>query len=233
MNFFISPKELPKKRVYLFGSDAIPDMIVDEAGADFMLITNRGIVVLQRKTILDLIASVKDGRLAQQLPLMRKSSEFPILLVEGHFRYSRNGQLLNGRGRNRRWTKDGIRNLLRTVKYVELIDVEYSDSLRDTVRIIYQTQKYFDTKQHLSTKGRASISKDWIVPTYQERLIYFYQGLPGLGVARAKVLSEHFKSSIDLHAASVKDITAVPGFSKSTATVIYDFLRGTYGSNKV
>ena len=222
VNFFISPNE-PKKVFKLCVENAIPDNITDEFGADFLLITNRGMIPIQRKTIPDLLASVIDGRLSKQSSLLRQS-DFPIIIIEGRFRYSENGNVVIGK-REQRWTRDSIRNLFRTLRYVEMIDIEFSGSVKDTISMIYQIQSYFDAVHHLSLRSRPSIHTNWIIPSQQERIVYFYQGLPGISVIRAKSLAEKFSSPLQLYQASVEEITEIPRFGQNIASRIYNFLR--------
>ena len=159
---------------------------------------------------------------------MRDSSNIQILLLEGKFRYSKDGILIQGR-RKTRWSRKGINNLLRSIRWVEGVDIEQSSCLSDTVTTVLQIQEYFDKTDHTSLKGRPRIHTNWIRPTSEERVRYFYDGLPGVAVVGARKLQERFTSPMQLYSASVEEIMEIPRIGRALATGIFNFLRGISG----
>lgn len=210
------PAEIKK----LFGDLAIESPL----GFDFLLYTQRGKIPIERKTPSDLIASISDGRLARELRAMREESRFYIVLLHGRFTYNKDDELVM-RGHGRKWTKKGVRNLLRTIELVEGAKLEYAETDEELVKVVQELQEYFDKTHHLSLKIRAGLETNWLVPTREEKVRHFYQGLPSISAIRARTLAKVFASPLDLFGASIDDLMKLPGFGRNLATGVYDFLR--------
>ena len=196
---------------------------------DFQLITSRGKVLAERKRFPeDFVASVQDGRMAKECAAMRQDSSFRFLIVEGKGNYDKDNRLFLG-GRSSRWTKSGIRNLYRSIRFVEGIDIEFTDSIVDTVDCLVELQHYFDTENHVSLRNRQTFESNWLIPVYEEQLTYFYQGLPGIKIVRARKLSKEFPNPMNLFSATVERLKQVDGIGDKLASGIYGFLRGESG----
>jgi len=195
---------------------------------DMKLYTEGGTIGLERKKVPgDLLSSVTDGRLAREILAMREECQYMFILLHGKVRYRYDGTVNTGRRRwGRTWTKKGLRNLYRTLQVVEGCYLEYPENNRELVDAVNELQVYFDTTDHFSLKGRPSMKTDWVVPTRTERVRYFYDGLPSVGIIEAKRLTTRFPDPLDLYQATVEQIMEVRGFGKPSATVIYNFLRG-------
>jgi len=194
---------------------------------DMLVYAHLGTVAIERKKVpSDLLSSLQDGRLSRELVSIRGAGDFKMLLLEGKFRYTSTGMLLNGR-RSTNWSRMGIRNLLRSVRYFEGVDCELTESLNDTVLVVTSLKKYFDTDNHTSLRERPTIqSKVKIYPTKEEQIMWFYQGIPGLAVVRAQALYKVFPRPIDLMGAEPVDIRKCVGFSGRLSEHVYNFLRG-------
>jgi ERCC4-type nuclease len=209
---------------------AIKNLFVDRIETpmnfDMKLYTEAGTVGIERKKIPgDLISSVEDGRLRRELIAMREECDHRVLLLHGVFRYNRKGQVVDNK-HVLRWTETGIRNLLRTIEWVEGCFIEQARTTLELVSIVTELQSYLDTQKHFSLKGRPGIQKSWIVPTKSEHVIHFYDGLPGIAPVRAKLLMTRFPNPIELYEASIEDIASIKGFGIPVATQIHNFLRG-------
>ena len=212
----------PKEIKELFGKDMIEDVM----GFDMMLLTNRGKLPMERKKVPgDLLSSVTDGRLKRELDAMRVVSPFNIILLHGTFSYRKDDSVVMYGNKGRNWTKRGVRNLLRTLQYVEGCYIEQAETDEELVQVVHELQDYFDKDLHLSFKTRCGIQTDWLIPSKQEKIMYFYQGLPEVKAIRAKALSERFPSPLDLYQASIEQLMEVSGIGKKLATGIYEFLR--------
>lgn len=197
-------------------------------GFDMQLFTEAGAIGIERKKApSDLLTSVGDGRLNREILAMREVTRIQILLLHGKIRYHKDGKLrVWGRRPYWNWTKRGVTNLLRTVRYVEGVYIEQADNDRELVQVVHDLQVYFDQKDHLSLKSRSGIETNWMVPTRDERIIYFYSGLPGIATIGAKKLYDIFPAPLQLYEASLEDLMRVSGIGKIMATGIYNFLRG-------
>ena len=223
MTFLINTNE--HKRVKkIFEKEAFPFSL---DGFDFLLYTNSGVIPGERKRIpQDLISSVEDGRLNREILAMREVSEIYFVLLEGTFGYNHRTGLLRMGRRLVNWKEKGIRNLLRTIQYCEGAYIEYSRDTKHSVEVVASLQEYFDAKRHLSLKHRPRLQSAWYFPLKTERVIYFYQGLPGIGSITAKAIYEKFPNPLSLFQASIDEICEASRIGKSMATKIYNFLRG-------
>jgi len=198
---------------------------------DFQLYPTRFMVAAERKRMpSDLIASVQDGRLARECAAMREDAEYRVLLCEGRCHYTADGHLKMG-GVDSRWTRTAIRNLLRSVRYVEGVDVEFTDSIPDTVAALVELHNYFDQPQHTSIRSRQRIESDWPYPTYQERYIYWLQGLPHINIRRARSIAAAYDTPAAVVAAAIDGSLHVKGIGRITAQAISRFLQGGNGAS--
>ena len=194
---------------------------------DMKLYCNLATVGIERKKIPgDLISSIEDGRLGREILAMREECQVMIVLYHGVMRFNKNGTLRLGRRTSYRWTEKGLRNIRRTLEFVEGCHIEYAKNNYELVKVVSELQEYLDEKEHLSTKGRSPIKSDWIKPIYYEKVRYFYDGIPGVAVVGAKKLADKFPSPMQLYSASVEEIMEIPRVGRAMATGIYNFLRG-------
>lgn len=196
---------------------------------DIILYTKAGAIGIERKKVPDdLLSSVTDGRLNREILAMREETQIQIVLLHGKMKFNKDGSLKTWRNRPQRygWTKKGITNLKRTLRYVEGLYIEEAINNKELVQVINDLQIYFDQKYHLSIKSRPRIETSWMIPTHAERIVYFYSGLPGIAIVGAKKLYDHFSNPLQLYEASIEDLMQVRGIGKAMATGIYNFLRG-------
>jgi len=209
----------------------LPDLIECPMGFDIMLMTNNGNVCIERKAVPgDLVASISDGRLGREILNMREESKFNVVLLQGRMKFDKDGLLvIPGRTKVKnpyRWNRKGLNNIRRTWEYVEGCFTEYAQNSNDLVNVLNNIQDYFDKGKHLSMKSRPQIQTNWFVPSRGEKVIYFYQGLPGVATIGAKKLYDKFPSPWDLYRASIEDIDDIPRIGIGLATKIHNFLRG-------
>ena len=216
----MSPSEPVELRKAL---QATNNPLCEEKGADILAPTGQGLLGIQRKVVpSDFLASLEDGRLARELPLLSNGVDFPVLLIEGTFIYGRDGRLIVD-GRPTRYSRDGITNLLRSVSYAQGIRVEHSGSLIETPDVVNGLVDYL-SHDHVSLLKRPKLQGLWGKPNINEQLCYFYQGIQGVGVVLAHCLAKEFPNPADLVAASPDDLKALPQIGKQRAERIYLFL---------
>lgn len=216
----MSPSEPVELRKAL---QATNNPLCEEKGADILAPTGKGLLGIQRKEApSDFLASLEDGRLARELPLLSKGVDFPILLLEGTFSYDKEDRLHIG-GRPSRYSRGGIKNLIRSVFYSQGICIEYSGSLSETPAIVNELIDYLG-HEHTSLLTRPKLQGVWGKPSTSERMCYFYQGLPGVGVVLAQGLVRVFSTPADLANASLDELRVLPQIGKQRAERIYTFL---------
>ena len=199
--------------------------VVPSMGFDILLVTNTAEIPIERKKIpSDLLSSITDGRLDREISAMRQASDIQVILLHGKFVYKNDGTL-RMRGKSR-WTRKGVRNLIRTLKFIEGVYIEWADSLEDLVAVVYEMEEYFNKSTHQSLHTRAGLGAYRQTTPYSERVKYFYQGLPSIKVSRARALHSMFPTPMSLYQADISDISDIHGFSTVSATRIYNFLRG-------
>jgi ERCC4-type nuclease len=185
-------------------------------------------IAAERKAGDDLFSSVQDGRLASECAAMRQDTEYRFVIVEGDMLFGADGHLKDKHFGH--WTRTGVRNLIRTIRYVEGCDVEYAHDVEETVTILRELHDYLDDSSHGSHQSRPSLRSNWPVTQFDERVEYFYQGLPGTSLSRgigkdkARRLAAVYTSPIALFNAAVKDIAAIKGIGRNTAGAIHHFL---------
>lgn len=204
----------------------LPDLIEVPMGYDICLLTNLGKVGIERKRVpSDLISSIEDGRLGREILAMREECKVMVILFHGVMRYNANGTLKLGRGTSYRWTDKGIRNVRRTLEFVEGCYVECARNNEELVKVVNEVQEYLDKPRHDSMHIRQGIKSNWIRSTREEKIIYWMQGLPGVGISTARKLYEKFPTPLSIFQAVPEDISSIPRMGKTVAMGIYNFLR--------
>ena len=212
------------------------DRIELPMGFDMMLYTNSGRIPIERKENPgDLLASVTDGRLKHEIAGMGEISPIRIVLLHGKVVYDSEGRPIVGwtyvsKGRKiprvlNGWNRTGIRNLRRTLQYVEGVFIEEAESDEELVQIISELQMYFDKDKHLSLKTRTKLHSTWPIAARPEMVMGFYQGIPGVSAVRAMTLYEQCPNPLDLYQCSVEEMVTLHGVGSVIATHIYNFLR--------
>lgn len=217
-----SPNERDNMKLALGGL-----YVPDNLPFDFKLITNRGIVAVERKKFpFDLFASLRDGRLARECAAMREAADFRFIILEGKMHINREtGYIRLSKHKDTRFTRRGFRNLLRSIRYVEGCDIEWSSNTAGTVDILTEIQSYFDEENHFAIRVLPKLETDFYSPTYEEQLVGWLQRCgTDVGIIRARELAKVFHTPTDLFCADVNDISSIKGIGKKTAAKIYDFL---------
>jgi ERCC4-type nuclease len=219
----ISPSEPSELRQALKATNS---PLCEELGSDILVPTIRGLLGVQRKTIADFVASLEDGRLTRELPLLLNGVGLPVLLLEGELRFNEDGRLLLGI-RPTRFTQQAVHNLIRSISYVNGICVERSTGLADTPVIINELIEFIG-KEHKSLLKRPKIQGAWGKPTVHQALAYFYQGIPQIGVILSQNLMKKYPCPVDLVNATFSDLQGLPMVGKQRARVIFSFLHSEH-----
>lgn len=175
--------------------------------ADFILQTknlNNEIqnVGIERKTINDLLNSIIDKRLINQLMILKENFDIPILIIEGEDNiYSL-----------RDFHPNSIRGIIATVAVDFQIPIIYTKNERDTVKYLGLIAKRLE-------KSRKPIS---LTPkrkplTIKEKQLYLVETLPGIGPTLAKSLLKEFKTIKKLINAEEKELQNVEKIGKIKA----------------
>lgn len=186
-------------------------MSPEDSGADFLIVPHvswGGHLGVQRKEIKDLLASLGDGRLAEQLMKMRQLAQ-GLLLVEGKIRWTNDGEMMVqfGRGLNRAsW-----RGLLWSARRLG-IWVDYTDSIQDTADYLVALEKW-SKKEHHTTFERTSApvrANAWGRVENVDWQRHLLMALPGIGQVAANRILDKFGMPLRM-AVSKSDLLTVEG----------------------
>jgi ERCC4-type nuclease len=162
-------------------------------------------LLFERKTLPDLVASIKDGRLFAQGLRLTQAPLRTAIILEG-----RSQELADSRMR-----REAIQGALMTLTLFLGIPLLRSMDSEETASLILlaarQGRAY--TSGLLPRKGTRPRGKARV----QGRIL---QGLPGVGPERAKRLLERFGTIEDVFTASADALASVPGIGKATAEAI-------------
>jgi DNA excision repair protein ERCC-4 len=161
-----------------------------------------GHFLFERKTLPDLAASIKEGRLFSQALRLVESEHQPALVLEGTM-----GDL---KGSGMRW--EAIQGALVTIALLIGLPVLRSRNPQETVQTFLYAAHQRRTaaagalvRRGRRPKGKAALQR------------HILQGLPGVGPARAARLIDRFGSVEAVFAADVDALAAIPGIGSQTA----------------
>jgi ERCC4-type nuclease len=162
-----------------------------------------GAMLIERKTLTDFVASIKDGRVFNQALRLAQAEQSAALVLEG------TGSDLSGCGM--RW--EAIQGALITVSLFVGLAVLRSRSPAETAR----TMLYAARQHRAVTTG--ALPRHARRPKGKKALQnHILQGLPGIGPERAKRLLERFGSVGAVVAADAESLQSVAGIGPHTAS---------------
>jgi len=220
----VSPTD--RDLLQLLGDKAMSNYLPERYGADILtVVEGHGKLAIQRKTFPDdLLASLDDGRLARELPLLAQA-EFPVLIVEGQPLWTTDGHLMQSW--SSRWTRAQIRNLLRSVWRVHGVAVEQTTDINDTAAAVLELEAWFrkDVHRSLLTRPKTPTKDDWGLSNRRDFARFLLQGLPGVGSVLAEQIFDHF-GKVPLHwDCNLEELMSVYGIGKKRAKVLWDALQ--------
>jgi ERCC4-type nuclease len=162
-------------------------------------------LLFERKTLRDLVQSIKDGRLFSQALRLAQARQRTALVLEGR------GRDLAGS----RMRREAIQGALAMLTLELGLPILRSTGAAETADLILVAarQRRAVASGALARKGRRPRGK-------RQLQAYILQGLPGIGPARAQRLIERFGSVEAVVSASAPELAAIPGIGPDTASVI-------------
>jgi len=217
----VSPTEPPRLKAI---ASSITTVYESKFGAD-VVFRSRGLWVgIQRKELGDLVNSVSDGRLGENLAKM-KLRDIAVLLIEGTPKFSLEGELLGAAGRyGRGFTEASYQGVLWTVQS-QGIWVAHTKTLDDTIKYIETLERWCSKERHTSLMKRPGPVNSWGTATNEDFARHMLMGLPGVGVEVANRVLEKFGRVPWEWSCTKEELMEVPGVGKKTA----DRLLGAFG----
>jgi ERCC4-type nuclease len=161
-----------------------------------------GRFLFERKTLTDLVAAIKDGRLFRQALKLSATTMRPAIILEG------TGRELAGSGM--RW--EAVQGALVTMSLFCGVPLLRARTPEETVRTMLFAARQGRTfaSGALPRRGRRPRGK-------RARQLYVLQGFPGIGPERAHRLLERFGSVEAITRAGAEDLCSVPGIGERIA----------------
>jgi DNA excision repair protein ERCC-4 len=162
-------------------------------------------LLLERKTIHDLVISIMDGRLFSQAQRLSTSGARGILIVEGH------AAELSNHG----MTWEAIQGALVTVAVFYGVPVLWSRDAQGTVNTM------LFAAQQARTHAAGALPRYGYRPRGKRaRQLYILQSLPMVGPLRARRLLDRFGSVRAVMRAAIEELNAVEGIGTGVAKAI-------------
>jgi ERCC4-type nuclease len=166
-------------------------MLPETYGADVLIPTAGGAWAgVQRKEVKDLIASLDDGRLFEQIAKMRQL-EHRMLLIEGDLEWSNDGTLI---GRHARWAKGMTEARVNGALWTAQLDgcwITATRDLQQTVRVLLDYEKW-RSKARRAASTRGAVTSAWGTADSRDYAIHLLCGLPGVGTELAARIVDAF-----------------------------------------
>jgi len=166
-------------------------------------------ILVERKTLPDLMLSIVDGRLFRQAVRLATSPFDPLLILEGTARDIQTARV----------SREAVQGAMIAVSVILGIPVLRSQSPQETAWLLVRTV----------CQLRRAVDGKTLRPGYQphrrrKRQLYILQGLPGIGPERAERLLNRFGSVQNVVNAECDELCSVKGIGKGVAGKIQDIL---------
>jgi len=163
-------------------------------------------LVVERKTLIDLAVSVKDGRIFRQGCKLAQMNKRGIIILEGTSRD------LASSGMRRA----ALQGALITLTVFLGIPLLRSQNLQETARLMLYTAR------QNQTIASGALPRHSIRPRGKRRTqIHILQGLPGVGPERAQTLLDTFGSIEAILTANAEELLSIKGIGTHTAKAIH------------
>lgn len=219
MALLVSPAEPAALR-----SIGVTSSLAEHYGADFLVPTVRGFVGVQRKTVRDFIASLRDGRLHEDVLKMRGLAT-RILLVEGHPVFSSEGALESVSNDALRQGPMVYSRFSASSWWGLLLSIAEQGTWLAEVGNMAETKMWLSEVERWSTKdGHVSLERrpgppnaDLGLGMKRQWQVHLLQGIQGIGPDTARSIVEHFDGLPLAWTVGEKELCEVAGVGKARA----------------
>jgi ERCC4-type nuclease len=158
---------------------------------------------VERKTARDFIISIIDGRLFDQIARLKKTDINALLLIEG-----------DPFATNIKIDKNAVQGALISITALWNVPIVFSSSPVETTAILLTIGRQWENARKIPLRKRRKFRKK------TSKRLFFLQGLPGIGPAKAERLLRRFGSVIKILTAGEDDLRQVKGIGKSIVSEI-------------
>lgn len=193
-------------------------MTPETYGADILIHSPHGLVGIQRKEFGDLLASITDGRLFQQLSQL-KQLPYRLLVIEGRPQWTNDGKLLA----RSEFTKAGYQGLMWSIQSTGCW-TSHTETLPETIELCLRFEKWIRNHSQTvsSLSSRSKPRGEWGVISNRDWGIWFLQGL-GVGPRLAERIYDEYGVPIRW-TVGVEDLMKIKGIGRGRAEKIYRIL---------
>jgi len=209
--------------------DICEDVVVTQLPVgDYLLISESEGIIIERKTINDLLTSIRSNRLWDQLLRMMKTEKVAgyslkrrILLIHGNFK--KYFESINSEHNDNlivSWSQ--LMGAYMEVIYVyntPIIHVESDTAFKAFMKILIKRESAGKNDKLPSAKWYRKPAKADL--PVKDRKKYILSSLPYIGNQLASNLLAHFHTISDVACAQVEDLQQVPKIGKKRAELIY------------
>lgn len=200
----------------------------EKYGCDFLIVARGLKTGVQRKKFPnDLLASLSDGRLYQQVHQM-VALDRAVVVLEGYGKWTMDGELMDFQA----FTKHQLYSLIASLSFEFGIEVLIVRDMNETIEFLSSLESWCKKEKHTSLRSRPGPSKDsWGKVGIREVGIHLLQSFPGMGPELAGRVYDHFQGvplSWDFN--GFERLLEIPGIGKQKAQSIYTALEKIKGS---
>ncbi len=201
--------------INIIADDREPDSVINQLNAydNIKLIKQRlaigdyeidGRLLVERKTLQDLVASIKDGRLFKQAYRLANSSLQTLIILEGTTKNLKSSM-----------RREAIQGALITVSIYFAIPLLRSMHPQETAQLmLYAAQQgQVITNSTLQRKGKRPKGK-------RKTQLHILQGLPNIGSERANALLDQFGSVEAVLTATINELQKIDSIGSGIAKKI-------------
>lgn len=172
-SILVDQREPPEIQHLDFGAPKVITLL--DAG-DLWLAVDNDMLIIERKTASDLLASIADGRLFDQCARMRQQSPWCYLVVAGQMRPNQAGYVIRDEYEVTKWRWDALQGALLTVQELG-------------VSIVYcLPDDFVGCVQRLARRARGEVRMQKQAPNFLSAGEAVLASLPGIGEERIDLL---------------------------------------------
>lgn len=153
-------------------------------------------VLIERKTIADLEASIIDGRIFNQIEELSSKVTKPCLIIEGQINFSENNTRINNKS---------LIGLLTAIGLNYRVPIYFTKNQKETALFLYVIAKREQYGLTTAPKHRFSKSK----MSFSDQQLFILESFPDIGPTLAKALLKKFKNIKTISNQSVKELQDV------------------------
>lgn len=192
-------------------------LLTEKLGVDILWECRHGLAGAQRKEVMDLIASVRDGRLGKEFEQMKLGLKFAFLIVEGQPAWDREGNLMT---QHTRWNIKQHNGVMLSAQTKGVMVITTRNAL-ETCAAVEHLVEWTNKEEHTSSLlARPSApTNGWGKLDDRSTAIHIYSGIPGINTVLAGRI---YDAGIRLFkcGTTLEELVTVRGIGKPTAQAI-------------